>query len=93
MIDIAQWRATIGLWCCHQIVHAAKKGTITDISRWVESLWSRGSEDECGDKLIFLFLFLLLLVLSADIELNPGPKTGSITNHFSVLYICHCFNC
>ena len=87
MIDVVQWRVSIGLWCCHQIAHAAKKGTTIDIS-----LWSRNSEDEGtgGDKLIFLFLFLLLLILSADIELNPGPKTGNITNYFSVLH--HCFN-
>ena len=90
MIDVAQWRVTIGLWCCHQIPHATKKGATIDISRWVELLWSRGSEHEGGDKLIFLFLFLLLLILSADIELNPGPITGNITNHFSILH--QCFN-
>ena len=80
MIDITQWRVSVGLWCCHQIVHATKKGTTTDISRWVESLWSTGSQDEGSDKLIFLFLFLLLLILSADVELNPGPETGNIAN-------------
>ena len=74
MIDTTQWRVSIGLWYCHQIPHTTKKRTTTDISGWVESLWSR---DEGGGNLTFsLVLFLLLLILSGDIELNPGPKTG-----------------
>ena len=75
MIDISQWRASIGLWYCHQIPYTTKKETTTDILGWVESPWSG---DEGGGNLTFsLALFvLLLLILSGDIELNPGPKTG-----------------
>ena len=76
MIDISQWRVSVGLWYCHQIPYTAKKeSATTDISRWVESLWSG---DEGGGNLTFsLVLFLLfLLILSGDIELNPGPITG-----------------
>ena len=75
MIDITQWRVGIGLWYCHQIPSTIKKGTNTDISGWVESLWSG---DEGGNNLTFslVLFFLLLLILSGDIELNPGPKTS-----------------
>ena len=78
MMDISQWRASIGLWYCHQIPYTTKKGTITDISGWVESIWSGRSGDEGGGNLtFFLVLFLLLLILSGDIELNPGPRIGN----------------
>ena len=78
MINSNQWRVSIGLWYCHQMSCGTKKGTTTDISRWVESLLSGGSGNEgCSNLTFFLVLFLLLLlILSGDIELNPGPKTG-----------------
>ena len=75
MIDTTQWRVTIGLWYCHQVPYTTIKGTTTDISGWVESIWSR---DEGGGNLTFsLVFFLLILILSGDIELNPGPRTGN----------------
>ena len=75
MIDTTQWRVSIGLWYCHQIPCTTKNGTTTDISGWMESLWSG---DEGGGNLTFslVLVLLLLLILSGDIELNPGPKTG-----------------
>ena len=78
MIDTTQWRSSIGLWYCHQIPHTMKKGTTTDISGWVESIWSGRSGDEGGGNLTFsvVLFILLLLILSGDIELNPGPETG-----------------
>ena len=77
MIDINQWRVGIGLWYCHQIPYTTKRGTTTNISGCVESLWFGGSRNEGSGNLTFsLVLFLLLLILSGDIELNPGPKTG-----------------
>ena len=78
MINTSQWRISIGLWYCHQIPYITKKGTTTDMSGWVESIWSGGSGDEGGGNLAFsLAMFLLLLlILSGDIELNPGPKIG-----------------
>ena len=77
MIDTSQWRISIGSWYCHQISYTTKKGTTsTDITQWVESIWSGGLGDEDGSNMTSLVLFLLLLILSGDIELNPGPKTG-----------------
>ena len=78
MIDTTQLRVSIGLWYCHHIPYTTKKGTTTDVSGWVESLWSGVSGDRGGDNLTFslVMLLLLLLILSGDIELNPGPKTG-----------------
>ena len=77
MIDINQWRASIGLWYCHHIPYTSKKiPSTTDSPGWVKLLLLSG--DEGGENLTFsivLFL-LLLLVLSGDIELNPGPETG-----------------
>ena len=77
MIDISQWRASIGSWYCHQIPYTTKKTSFTnDTPGWIKLLLMSG--DEGGGTLIFsLVLFLLLLlILSGDIELNPGPKTG-----------------
>ena len=74
MIDISQWRATIGVWYCHQIPYTkAKKQLSQEVTS--ESLWSKKSN---GNNLTFslVLAFLLLLILSGDIELNPGPKTG-----------------
>ena len=74
MIDISQWRASIGLWYCHQIPYTKAKGQPSqEITS--ESSWSKKSND---NNLTFslVLAFLLLLILSGDIELNPGPKTG-----------------
>ena len=75
MIDTTQWRVSVGLWHCHQIPYNTKKGTATDISGWVESIWS-GDKDG-GNLTLILVFFLLILILSGDIELNPGPRTGN----------------
>ena len=78
MIDISQWRASIGFWYGHQILCTTGIQTSSSTTLWVESLWSGGLGDEAGGNLTFSFFFflVLLLILSGDIELNPGPKTG-----------------
>ena len=79
MIDVSQWRVTIGLWVCHQISYGSGPNKDTP------STDSSGSSIN-GFTLVrrirdltsfFLVLFLLLLILSGDVELNPGPKTGN----------------
>ena len=81
MIDLCQWRSSIGLWSCYQVSFTAKmapQGTSTGlIQRWVDLQWFGGSGNEGGNLIFSLALFVLvLLILSGDIELNPGPKTG-----------------
>ena len=72
MIDICQWRASIGLWYHCQ----NPQGTRRDIL--IGSLWS-GDENEGYLTSLFLTLFIsLLFIVSGDIELNPGPETGKI---------------
>ena len=85
MIDISQWRASVGLW-----YHSTQK-TSTDGGL----LWSGRSRDMYDGYLgtLSLILFIsLLLILAGDIELNPGP-TGIIfvLKHDYILYLCHLF--
>ena len=70
MIDILQWRSSIGSWYCQNI-----KGTKNCIALgWVKLLWYR--DQEIDNLPFFLVFLLLLLIMSGDVELNPGPKTG-----------------
>ena len=90
MINISQWRASIGLWYCRQIPHATKSHS--DSSLFKELLWSgEGSVNEGGGNMTFslVVLFLLLLILSGDVELNPGPKTGDTLYIANVLHIIY----
>ena len=82
MIDISQWRVSIGLWCCYHIPDATKCLPLgTAVDAWMESLWSRELGNDDGDNLaLFLVLFFLLLILSGDVELNPGPRTDKHKN-------------
>ena len=81
MIDICQWRSSIGSWYYHQIsyhTHSSKKSHTSDITTdnnrkdgLTRIRWIRGLTFSlvCG--------LFLLLILSGDIELNPGPITGN----------------
>ena len=83
MIDVSQWRASIGLWVCHQISYSSphtKDTPSTDNSgsRIDGITVSRRIKDLTFSLSLFL---LLLIIISGDVELNPGPKTGEISNH------------
>ena len=78
MIDISQWRATIGLWGCHQIFYSShtKISLNTESSSCIDGVTIiRKSKDLTFSLGVFLSL---LLILSGDIELNPGPETGNL---------------
>ena len=71
MIDISQWRVSIGLLYCHQIPYTSKKGTTIDILGWVESHYGfEGSGDEGGGNLTFSLVTFLLLFLIYEVILN-----------------------
>ena len=73
MIDLCQWRASIGLWnCCKWPCNVGKSSTL-------KGGWVLGRLREKNKRTtIYLILFLsVLLILSGDVELNPGPVTGN----------------
>ena len=64
MIDLLQWRVSIGVWNCHNCSSLCNLG-ISLTRKWMlEKLTT----------LISTVLFLILLILSGDVELNPGPR-------------------
>ena len=90
MIDISQWRTSIGLWgCCHiSCCTHSKKIANTETSIWIDGATI---VRKIKDLTFSLGVFLsLLLILSGDIELNPGPKTGNLLKTLPiVLYIIY----
>ena len=89
MIDLCQWRASVGLWnCCKWSCCVRKSSTL-------KGGWVLGRSKEKSKKpTISLILFLsVLLILAGDVELNPGPVTGNtimqnfLNNYNIILYI------
>ena len=79
MIDISQWRVSIGLWACHQISCSShtKMNLNTESGSRIDGVTIiKKTKDITFSLGIFLSL---LLILSGDVELNPGPKTGNST--------------
>ena len=73
MIDISQWRARIGLWCCRK---NSLWETSTDTASVLSGEGLPRNREGGHNVMSSLVLYLLLLILSGDIELNPGPKIG-----------------
>ena len=75
MIDISQWRISIGLWHCCHIPCNATRGTV-NVTGWVESLLCSENGGVTNLVISLVVFLLVLLILSGDVELNPGPLTG-----------------
>ena len=77
MIDVTQWRVSIGLWACHLISYSthSKETSNTESSSRIDGVTII---KKIKDLIFSLVVFLsLLLILSGDVELNPGPETGN----------------
>ena len=92
MIDVSQWRASIGLWTCRQMSYNThcKETSNTESSNKIDGVTIIR---KIKDLTLSLGVFLsLLLILSGDVELNPGPETGNLTIIMNslcpFLYIC-----
>ena len=70
MIDVCQWRASIGVWFCHQIICA--RGSVKAKKR------STTSSVQNHKTIAVAISLFLLLALSGDVEPNPGPKSGKL---------------
>ena len=90
MIDITQWRVSVGLWACHQIscsTHCKEIPNIENNNKIDGVTIIRKIKDIIFSLGIFLSL---LLILSGDVELNPGPKTGNFTSKINgLLHFMH----
>ena len=62
MIDLYQWRATIGLWSCCLV---SSSGTL--------KRECKTRKNSCLMTLSLINFFLFLIILSGNVELNPGP--------------------
>ena len=86
MIDICQWRASIGVWFSHQIVraHGSTKAKTSHSTTSVQN----------PRTIAVAISLLLLLALSGDVELNPGPKSGKLVllTMYDLYKTCHALN-
>ena len=84
MIDICQWRVSIGLWYSHQVLYS----TIRNTNSTNGTVHSQSVVESGKSTFPAVVFVLLLLILSGDIELNPGPKTGILyINHINYVHV------
>ena len=63
MIDLCQWRVTVGLWNCCQVLSKLRGPICVPVQR----------SNELRLTLSLVVFFSLIIILSGDVELNPGP--------------------
>ena len=84
MIDICQWRVSIGLWYSHQVSYS----TIRNTNSTNGTVHSQSVVESGKSTFPAVVFVLLLLILSGDIELNPGPKKGILyINHINYVHV------
>ena len=87
MIDLAQWRVCIGMWCCH--LKPKRKSSYNQQTKpqWTENcLYETNTLQLCmyvrqllNHSHVSVLLYTLTvciflqLILSGDVEKNPGP--------------------
>ena len=74
MIDLCQWRASIGQWSCCKWTCCNGKSTGGSLKVLDQSRIS--AEKRSKPTISLILFFTILLILAGDVELNPGPKTG-----------------
>ena len=83
MIDLIQWRATIGTWYCSSVMGSHKRKRSKrrvdhgEVSHSVDEWWIgslRLLQAILTVAVIFSYsLMMMLLLLCGDVEINPGP--------------------
>ena len=89
MIDLIQWRATIGTWYCssamgnHKRKRSKRRVDHGQESHLVDEWWGGLLQAILTEALILSYSLvmklMILLLLCGDVEINPGPiNTGEI---------------
>ena len=83
MIDLIQWRATIGTWYCSSVMGSHKRKRSKrrldhgEVSHLVDEVWIgslRLLQAILTVAVILSYsLVMILLLLCGDVEINPGP--------------------
>ena len=69
MIDLCQWRVTIGLWnCCQALYRSIVAECVPGKVQQRSNNWN-----ELRLTVSLMVFFSLIIILSGDVELNPGP--------------------
>ena len=80
MIDLIQWRATIGTWYCssamgsHKRKRSKRRVDHGEVSHSVDEWWGGSLQAILTEAVILsCSLVMILLLLCGDVEINPGP--------------------